>query len=276
MFVHSVMYIRLLVRCVCSVGVLFFVLRGGIVFAEQIDRYDVSLEIGDHGSVRVQEFIVMDFGDEERHGIVRSIPLRYVRGDDAYDIRVSHVSVTDGSGNARSYAVSRDSDRFDIRVGSDNVVVSGMQSYVFSYAVDGVIDYGDTSDEFLWNIVPHDWNVPVHGVRARIGLPEPIARIYLNAQCVAGAYGSIDACDELKADDRKDGTTQHVLITHAALSAGEGVTVSVRVPKGLISQPRPLSNALRMAYDQRYWIVGGLFLCVLMMAVIRSRARRAV
>ena len=53
-------------------------------FNEQIDRYDVLIEIQRDGSLRITEIIDYDFGVTQHHGIYRDVPTR-LRYDDTYD-----------------------------------------------------------------------------------------------------------------------------------------------------------------------------------------------
>ena len=53
-------------------------------FTEQIDGYDVAIELRTDGSLRITEVIDYDFGVTEHHGIFRDVPTR-VHYDDTYD-----------------------------------------------------------------------------------------------------------------------------------------------------------------------------------------------
>jgi hypothetical protein len=64
---------------------------------EQILDYTVDLQIEADGTLLVTERIAHDFGSEERHGILRDLPVRF-RYDDRYD-RIYPVQVLDVSGS---------------------------------------------------------------------------------------------------------------------------------------------------------------------------------
>ena len=75
-------------------------------FTEQIDGYDVTIEIQDDGSLRITEVIDYDFGVTEHHGIFRDVPTR-LRYDDTYDrvYPLTVESVTAIGGASADYTV---------------------------------------------------------------------------------------------------------------------------------------------------------------------------
>ncbi|HEY7819367.1 MAG TPA: DUF2207 domain-containing protein, partial [Vicinamibacteria bacterium] len=48
-------------------------------FAIEIERFDVTLRLERDTTIFVTETIEVDFGALERHGIIRTIPVRYAR-----------------------------------------------------------------------------------------------------------------------------------------------------------------------------------------------------
>jgi hypothetical protein len=74
----------------------------GICFAqdenylyEYIDQFIVDIEVNEDGSINVVEKILYDFRTEEKHGILRDIPLVYGDSGDEVKIRFSLEKVTD-------------------------------------------------------------------------------------------------------------------------------------------------------------------------------------
>ncbi|MEJ2578878.1 MAG: DUF2207 domain-containing protein, partial [Kineosporiaceae bacterium] len=51
---------------------------------ERVTAYDITVTVHGNGSLHVRERIVYDFGDTDRHGITRTIPVRE-RYDDVND-----------------------------------------------------------------------------------------------------------------------------------------------------------------------------------------------
>jgi len=103
--------------------------RPGIASAQDegwvIRSFDVLYELQADSSLNVTEDIVVDFGNLERHGIFRDMPVEY-RYDDKNNrlIDVSGVSVTDGS-SAIPFETSDSRPNTRIKIGDPDRLVSG-------------------------------------------------------------------------------------------------------------------------------------------------------
>ena len=107
-------------------------------FTEQIDGYDVAIELRTDGSLRITEVIDYDFGVTEHHGIFRDVPTR-VHYDDTYDrvypLTVESVSATGGA--SADYTTERDGSLTRIKIGDPEETVSGDHRYTIVYTVEG-------------------------------------------------------------------------------------------------------------------------------------------
>ena len=79
---------------------LWLVLLPSVATAEEIRRFDVTVELAGDDTFVVTETIAYDFGSARRRGIFRDIPVAYGRGRSAdYHIAFDLESVTDAAGN---------------------------------------------------------------------------------------------------------------------------------------------------------------------------------
>src|SRR5947199_1039523 len=131
-------------------------------------------------TLTVVEDINVDFGSLQKHGIFRTIPLRY-RYNDTQDryYGLSVVSVTDGT-RPIAYDVSVQSDNEVIKIGDPDVLVTGVQRYVVTYTVSGAMNEFSDHDEIFWNVDGALWPVPKEHVTATMHLP---AGSYQDAAC---------------------------------------------------------------------------------------------
>src|SRR6185369_9396131 len=90
---------------------------------ERIDRFSASIALEPDGDLQVAESITYDFGESERHGIFRDIPLKYDGGRES--ISVSDISVTDPEGTPYPFSVTTESSRERIQIGDPAALVSG-------------------------------------------------------------------------------------------------------------------------------------------------------
>ncbi len=198
---------------------------------ERIRNYDVDLRIEGSGALRVTERIEYDFGAADRHGIIRSIPVRS-RYDDTYD-RIYPLTVLDVRGSAGTpdqYEAMGNGNQLDIRIGDPDRTITGRHRYTVVYRIEGVLNRFADQDELYWNAVGEQWSVPIDRASARVVGPAAIER----AACFTGPAGSRQPC----ATQRVDGTT--ATLRDTGLRAGEGLTVVVGFPSGAVPTPRPI------------------------------------
>src|SRR5437899_9449417 len=100
-----------------------------------ITSFHSDVTIASSSALTVVEDISVDFGSLKKHGIFRTIPLRY-RYDDSHDryYKLEVVSVTDGA-RLIAHSDSIDSDNYVIKIGNPSLLVSGMNRYVITYTV---------------------------------------------------------------------------------------------------------------------------------------------
>jgi hypothetical protein len=199
--------------------------------AESVRSYDVDLRIEPTGTLLVTERIAYDFGANDRHGILRDLPVRF-RYDDRYDrVYPVHVLGVSGSpGTPDQYKVENVDSTLRIRIGDPDRTITGGRGYTIVYRVEGTLNGFADHDELYWNAVGTQWEVPIEHAAVTVGAPAAISRV----ACYAGPLGATTPC----AASRMDGRTASFAGTN--LSGHEGVTVVVGFPTGVVPAPRPI------------------------------------
>ncbi|MDD3006213.1 MAG: DUF2207 domain-containing protein [Candidatus Pacebacteria bacterium] len=205
---------------------------------EKIDSFDVTVKMNTDASVDVTERIDYDFGQFQKHGIYRDIPVRYAARGGNYNVRLSDVSVVDTDGATYEFVVSDSGNNKEIKIGNADTLVTGAKTYIISYKVKRVINYLGNYDELYWNVTGNRFIVPIVQASAQVSFPEVFRKEDTQIKCFSGLSGSADACDMagyiLSSDSGFVGGANFVA---QDLSAGEGLTVVVGVPRGIIYQP---------------------------------------
>jgi len=198
---------------------------------ERILVYDADLRIEPSGDLLVSEQITYDFGADERHGIIRDLPVR-VRYDSHYDrvYRVEVLGVYGGEETPGGYELSTHGSLLRLRIGDPDQTISGRHSYKIDYRVRGALDGFASHDELYWNALGTQWEVPVDKASATVTAPAAISRM----ACYAGHFGSGRPC----ATSTVDGRTASFAET--GLGPAEGLTVGVGFPTGAVPAPRPV------------------------------------
>jgi uncharacterized membrane protein len=208
--------------------------------AERIDSFNGTLDVHTDASVSVTETITYDFEGASRHGIFRDIKESYKDALGATEnISLTDIQVTDSNGQNYPFTTSESGGYVHIKIGDPNVLVSGVKTYAISYVAHDVIGFFSDHDEIYWNVTGDQWQVPMDAANAGVWTPVDST----SHACYTGAAGSTASCTAVA---RRDGTNKPiVLLSTRSLVAGEGLTVAVGLPKGVITEPTTLDRVIR-------------------------------
>ena len=232
--------------------------------AETIRRFDVSAELRSDRTLRIEETIEYDFGDAERHGIYRLIPVVYSRNGAAYRLNL-HVEDSTMDGQYVSQDITTEGDNMRIRLGDPNTLITGSKTYVITYSTDRAINYfeEDNENELYWNITGDGWEVPIESSIFTLSGPAEA----IKAICFTGAYGSTEqSCSTTSS------STMLVSRTTRPLEGGEGFTVAVRYPGSAI-EPIPQWKIIVGMIIDNVWLVTPFIVFVLMYRYWRKNGK---
>ena len=201
----------------------------------KINSFESNIDINKDGTLTIEEFILMDFGTEQKHGLVRDITYKRVNLDgDRKLMPINILSVTDDTGATYNYSLSKISDYIELKIGDEDKLVSGIKTYIIKYQVSGAITYFTDHDELYWNLTGNYWKYPIESFKASIKLPEGATESNIKLICYEGDSSSDRQTCSTKYDNG------YVLITSSRmLVPGEGVTSSISFPKELVQVLEP-------------------------------------
>jgi uncharacterized membrane protein YgcG len=243
---------------------------------ERILNYDVQIAVESTGDIFVTEVIDYDLGGAERHGIFRTIPVRF-RYNDRYDRihRVELLSVKGSANTPDQFEEEREGDGLRIRIGDPDRTITGRHTYAIVYRVEGALNNFPDHNELYWNAIGTEWEVPIDNAKVRVttlGITE--------VACFAGPFESRLPCASSNFEEPT------ATFSHGGLSSYEGLTVVVGFRKGLIPDPRPILEerwSFARAFSVNRYTVGaaGVLLLLVIVAVgrllwVTGRDRRAV
>ncbi len=220
---------------------------------ETINSYMSDVVVQPDGVLDVTETItVVAEGDKINHGIYRDFPLTFTDADG----RSHRVSFTIGAitrdGKPEPWHKASNQDGIRIYIGDGNVVLApATYTYAIHYETGRQIRFFPDHTELFWNVTGNDWSFPILRTTALVTLPDhqPPTRwtAYTGSYGERGkAYdGTVDADNRLR------------VATTATLAAGEGLSVVLEIPKGLVLPP---SGAQAFSYwflDNRHLLIGG-------------------
>ncbi len=209
----------------------------------RIAHFDTRCTIAEDGTVLVEEEIHPLF-QGTYNGILRDIPVEYPGPDGTtYRLLVKVVSVTDEGGAPIKFEQSSRNQR--VAGGAVHqflvlkIYAAGTdteRTVHISYRVQNAIRYFKDFDEFYWNATGLDWLVPIDAATATVALPATAAN-QLQAKAYTGTYGSRGE----DATVTMDGANVSFDANHP-LAARNGLTVDVRIPKGVLTPPSALTR----------------------------------
>ena len=221
-----------------------------VLAVEKISNFDAVIKINQDASIDISEEIKYDFGNIQRHGIFRTIPIKYKARGGNYNLRISDIKVTDEKGELYNFQKSFPGKNIKIKIGDDDKFVTGEKTYIINYKIKRAINYFKNHDELYWNITGNEWPVEIKKASVSVILPKEVNNSNLQLKCFAGSYGSSAGCSGEK-EEVIDGNK--IYFSQGKLSAGEGMTIVVGFPKDLITKPSKLELIWETLKDN--WIL---------------------
>ena len=123
---------------------------------------------------------------------------------------------------------------FDVRIGDGEVYLPyGEHTYVIRYKTTRQLGFFDGHDELYWNAIGTGWAFPIESGSAEVRLPQPVPVAELAAEGYTGAQGTRG--QGYVAETPEPGLARWRLT--APLAPGEGLTIVLSFPKGLVPEP---------------------------------------
>jgi len=201
---------------------------------ESILSFDSEIRIANDGSLGVAETIVVRAeGENIRRGIYRDFPTRY---QDRNGLRHSvdfEVISLERDGKIEPFFTESLSNGVRVNFGNDDFLpVPGEFTYVLRYRTRRQIGFFADHDELYWNSTGNDWAFRIERASARIELPQTVAPNELRLDAYTGPTGS--RANASSAEKLDNGAIWRL---DTPLSPGEGMTVTLGFPKGIVQAP---------------------------------------
>lgn len=212
-----------------------------------ITSYDVLMEVTDEADLLVVEDIVLDFGQLDRRGIFRYVPVwedlptplpadleaRLPEGADGDDFRrildVDAIQVASDTGAPTDVLVEGPEDQGGnvmIRIGDPDVTVTGRQQYTIRYRVRGALEPGEDYDALAWDAVGTGWPVPIEQASVELRAPG-----VTSARCLQGPEYATDTCDAAVVE----GGARYA--STGRLDPYEGMTIALQLEPDAVEVP---------------------------------------
>ena len=229
---------------------------------ERILSYDSDLTVRADGSLDVVETIrVRAEGTNIRRGIYRDFPTRY---KDRFGNRVVvdfELLGVERDGQPEPNFTEKLSNGVRINTGNDNFLPTpGEFTFTLRYRTTRQLGFFAGHDELYWNVTGLGWAFPIDVAQARVRLPTAVPSASLALDAYTGRLGE-------KGQDYQwafPAAGEVMFRSSRALAPGEGLTISVGFPKGIVAEPTRADRWRWFLRDNRGVLVGlaGLLLLV--------------
>jgi uncharacterized membrane protein YgcG len=209
--------------------------------AERILAYDSEVEIRADGSLVVTERIrVRAEGEQVRRGIYRDFPTRY---RDRYGNRVRvdfEVLSVARNGEAEPWFTERLPNGVRLNTGSDELLpVPAEHDFTLRFRTTRQLGFFPEHDELYWNAIGTGWSLPIEGGTVEVRLPRDVPVEDMSAEAYTGPQGAQG--QDYAAELTGPGAARFRLT--APLGPGEGFTIVLTFPKGIVAEPSPAERA---------------------------------
>ncbi|MFC3717393.1 DUF2207 domain-containing protein [Luteimonas soli] len=235
---------------------------------ERIVSYDSVIEVHADGSLDITEDIrVRAEGSAIRRGIYRDFPTRY---RDRFGNRmVVDFEVLDlqRDGQPEPWFTERHGNGVRVNTGNDDFLkVPAEYTYTLRYRTDRQLGFFDDHDELYFNAIGTGWNFPIERGSVEVRLPQAVPATQLDTLSYLGGYGS--------AERGFEGTVPSPGVARWTLSRplarGEGTTVVLSFPKGIVDAPTTTQKAWWLLRDNSAALIA---LCGLVVLLVFCIAR---
>lgn len=220
-----------------------------------ITNFRSDIQIAKDTSVTVTETIEVDFNNLQKHGIYRTIPVKYrTQLGNNLNIRFQLLSITDLEGRVMQVKTTREGDNLKLLIGHPDRTITGPQTYSISYQVHQVVTKPTDKAELYWNLTGHSWPVPISQASATITAPPGSL---LDTICFTGYYSQ----SQTNCTHTHDSTTAQ--FSTGQLLSGQGLTISTALDPSLLTFPTFWQKLLLFLTDN--WIYATPLLVFLLM-----------
>ncbi len=212
---------------------------------EHIARFSENITLNSDSSIDILETIKYDFSIQQKHGIFRTIPIKY-KTDIGLNksIKISNISIKDEIGNSYNFEKTKSGNYLKLKIGDAQKTITGIHTYEIKYTVLGAINFFDTHDELYWNVTGNEWNVPIDAVNVMVH-----SKGIEKNQCYKGTLNSTETCDKLFSNNTYAEFKQN------NLNKFEGVTIAIALDKGVLHEMSFIDKVLWFLKDNLFVII---------------------
>lgn len=200
---------------------------------EYIKKFRSDVTINREALLLVTETIDINvMGYKVKKGIFRDLPTFYKTKKGKKIKRPIKIVKVTRDGQKEPWHTENITNGIRLYIGNRKVNVKpGLHRYTISYSVNRMVGFYKNHDELYWNVTGNEWAFPIEKALCYVYLPEETQ--ILQTGVWTGIRGSKDSNAVVKTTD----TGGLLFETTTPLKPGEGMTVALTWPSGIVEAP---------------------------------------
>ncbi len=251
-----------------SVGFAFLV-TAAPAQAEEVSDLTVNVKVSAAGDLNIEEKILVDFGKDKKHGILRKIPTDCASDDAEIDL----ISAECPPGKACPRVISQLHQSLQLKLGEPKVLVSGRHTYRLNYIIKNPARNLGKTLSYEWSPNGKNWQMPIKNMTVNLNGASPAVSKSLivvnegnfSAATVAGTSGNY----KVSARDLQPGQVVSVKISLSEPSSSvQGSSTTTSKKTGILQGLTSLDHNAQVVL----WIVGVVGFVLVLVALVKSQA----
>lgn len=216
---------------------------------ETIQHFHSEVRVHSNGSISVEETIrVNSEGLRIRHGIYRDFPTVYREAGGALRVVGFRSLKTLRNGLPEKRHRQRLENGIRVYLGDPtSTIAPGDYTYTLRYQTDRQLGFFNDYDELFWNVTGNGWEFPIQRATSVVRVPSGIPPSSLSVMGYTGRAGSREKALTVRVAE--DGAC--IFETTRSLGVGEGLSIVVRWPKGVLHPPSLFQQLVFFSRDHR-------------------------
>lgn len=239
--------------------------------ADEVSDFTVTAKVGSTGNLTVEENILVDFGKNQRHGLLRKIPTSFASDNAELEV----LAAESPPGTPCHKVVSQLNQSLQLKLGDARTLVSGKHTYSLKYVIKNPGKRSGDSFIYEWSPNGKNWHMPIKAMTVNIsgataGISKSLAVTRQDSLPTAtisgtGGYYTIKAHDLQPAQ---------VVLIKITLPAQAKQTTAAVAPAASEEKPGFLQKLTRPDHNLQVflWIVGIVGAVLLLTALVKSQS----
>lgn len=218
---------------------------------ERINNYYVQIIVNTDSSLDITEEInVTALGDRIKRGIYRDFPTNPSNLYNLIDYTTFDVSEVLKNGIAEPYKIKNNLNTKTLYIGDDNTFLKpGEYTYTIKYHTQNQVTFFKDHDELYFNAIGTDWEFAKDKIQIEVVLPKNISADQIK---VSGYTGIKNSTAQRFTYNVENNVVKYV--STVKFNGGDGFTVIVGWPKGIMTKPGILEKILLLFKADKYFV----------------------